>query len=325
MYVNSPGRLDADPCCYVNGVEAACTSTSQVETADGRHVLAVRIEPKQPLEAGARVFAELLFDDGTRYGGATKIFRPFVAGKTQYELIVRPVEIVHDDDAIKLTLYNEADHRKPPAKIEKVKVNGEDVTDLSVLPQDAIPPDLQNYDEDVRELVVRYPSSVAGDRLRFDIDFRRLTPLRPKATPLGYFETQTASFSTHQGVPLAIGPESGFGLEGGACIFYGGLRPRPDVSEIVRRSGRLAEEGQAIPVYACAPRGMKFRDICQLAACCEFMMVSQPDPFSEATLYRSGRFFDSFGQLESLPVPWAASVVLDDNLCSKPEELEWIT
>ncbi|NQT17783.1 MAG: hypothetical protein HQ582_33820 [Planctomycetes bacterium] len=324
MYVNSPERFDSEPLCQVNGVDAARTSTTQVETADGTHVLAVRIEPKQALGAGARVFAQLSFDESTVFGGATKVFCPFVAGKTQYELVVRPVNVEYAGDVIKLRLYNEADYRKSPVVVEKVRVNGEDVTGQSVLPEDALPPDLHNYDEDLREVVVPCPLSCQSDELRFDIEFRRLPPLRSEPTPRGYFETQTASFGTRQGIPFAIGPESSFGLEGGVCIFYGGLRPRPGLPEIVRRSMVVSEKGPAIPVFASVPQGTKYQDTHQVAACCDFMVVGQPFPISESTLHRSGVFLDSFLGLSNLPIPWAASILLDNDQCSSPEELEWI-
>jgi hypothetical protein len=324
MYVNGPERFNSEFLCHVNGVEAARTSTAQVETADGTHVLAVRIEPEQPLDAGARVFAQLSFDESAVFGGATKVFCPFVAGETQYGLVVRPVNIEYPGDVIKLRLYNEADFRKSPAMVERVRINGEDVTERSVLPDDPLPPDLHNYDEDLRELVALLPLACPSDELRFDIDFRRLPPLRSEPTPPGYFDTQTASFGTREGVPFAVGPENGFGLEGGVCLFYGGLRPRPDLPELVRRGLALSEKAPGIPVFAAVPHGTKPEDTHQVAACCDFVVVGQPSPLSEATLHRSGVFLDSFPRLNSLPVPWAASILLDNEQCTSPEELEWI-
>jgi hypothetical protein len=323
MYAEIPERWDSEPCCLVNGVEAGM-STSQIEAADGTYVVAARIAPKQALESGARVFAQLMCDDGTQYCGATKLFQAFVAGKTQYELVVRAVEVDQNEESVKLRLYNEAGFRKSPAVIEKVRVNGVDVTEQSVLPEDALPPDLHNYDEDLRELVVHYPSSCPSERLHFDIDFRRLPPLRSEPTPANYFETQTTSFDTQQGAPLAIGPESGFGLANGVCILYGGLRPRPALSEIMRRSAAAAENVPTIPVFASVSYGTAFDNIHRIAACTDFLLSGQPAPVNDSVRYRSGVFFDLFRRLDDLPVPWAASILIGRDQCTAPAELEWI-
>lgn len=325
MYANIPKRLKSKPLCRVNGVEAECTSISQFETTNGTYVLAARIEPKQHFDSGDRVFVRLSFDDQTHYGGATKVFSPFVAGKTQYELVVRPVGVEYADDAIKLDLYNEADFRKSPAIINRVRVNGRDVTEQSILPEDSLPPDLGNFDKDLRKLVVHYPLGRQSEKLRFDIDFRRLPPLRSEPTPHDYFETQTASFSTQKSIPFGIGPEGSFGLEGGVCVFYGGLRPRPSLPEIVRRSAVVSDKEPAIPIIACVPHGTKHEKTRQIAACCDFMVVGQPAPFSGSTLHRSGVFFDSFRSLSNLPVPWAVSILLGEDQSTSPKDIEWIT
>lgn len=321
MYAELPERMDKEPCCYVNGEEAARVATSQLETADGGQVLALRIEPRQPMKAGARVFTHFSLDDKS-FGGVTKLFHPFVVGKTQYELVVRPVRVQHGEESTTITLYNEADFRKSPALLQRVCVNGVDVTEHTTFPRDALPPDLHHYEKDVRDLVVDVPLNVGSGRNRYEIEFKRQPPLRDQPTPAGYFDVQSFWFETQLGIPYSIG---GWGLRSGVCSFYGGLRPRPELQEIIRRNSKIAEVDPLIPVFACTGTGTKVKTLRQLAGCGDFLIAGEPYGEKDSA-NRSDDYFCSLEQFRAIPVPWTASVLSGNPMgFTSPEDLQWQT
>ncbi len=324
MYARVSRRFLAEPCCYVNGVKAIATSMSQIALNDGSLVVALTIEPRQELKFGDRVFVEFSPGEGICYGGVTKVFRPFVAGITQYELGVRAVQVDHRESSITLGLYNESDYHKSPAIIERVYLDGKDVSEMSVFPRGAIPPDMHFYERDSRRLLVPYESPDITASVRFDIRYRLVASLSQEARAREHTSPQTLSFATRRGFCLPLGPENGFGLENGACIHYGGLRPLPSLSDIVRRSSDASKAEPAIPLYACIPEGTRQHNTIQIAACCDFIMVGQSSPFSTSTLHRGCVFPESFTNMDDLGIPWAASLHInaDTNTCAK--DIEWI-
>jgi hypothetical protein len=255
--------------------------------------------------------------------GCTKVFYAFAAGETQYSKVMRPVDLEYTPDSVKLNIYNEADFRKCPAVIEKVMLDGKDVTTQTVFPAEPFPPDLHNYDDDVRPVVVKNIPINDGKKHRFDFDFKRLEPLRPSPVPDGYFDKQSFSCDVQYGIPYEIDQEEG--LQGGACTFYGGLRNRPEISEIIRQYNSVISVDPSIPVYVYPHEGTNPATVYQLANCSDFISGGQTIPLIPSTFGKSKKFFEHVRYMRQLPVPWAGSVILDNDHQPSPKDLEWLT
>jgi hypothetical protein len=307
----------------VNGKTVSVTDYSVLPTTDGRFFVCLKITPPQKLNQGERLFVRVTLDDAIVYGGCAKVFYPFVAGQTQYSKVMRPVDLEYSADSIKLNIYNEADFRKCPAVIENIFVNGKNVTTQTTLPNEPFPPDLHNYDDDVRPVIVKLPGYDKSQRQHFDIDFKRLEPLRPSSVPEEYFDTQRFSFNVQYGVPYEIDGEDG--LLGGACVLYAGLRPRPEVTEIIRRCTSVYSVDPSIPVYVYPHEGTKPSVVSQLAGCCDFIVSGQLSALIPSTVGKSQKFFEHVQYMRNLPVPWASSVMTDNDHQTSPKDLEWLT
>lgn len=307
--------------CSLNGSTVEVSDVSSLKLADGRSLVAAEIDLGDRFKPGNRIFARLQLSDGRCFGGLTKLFHPFAVGCTQYELVVRPVRVRHEEESTTITLYNEADFRKSPALLQKVWLDGEDVTKRTVFPKDALPPDLHHYERDVRDLVVHFPRGADSERHCYQIDFTRQPPLRDEPTPAGYFDVQSFHFETQRGVPCSIG---GWGLRSGACIFYGGLRPRPELQEIIKSCAEIGEVAPSIPVFACCGNGTTISTLRQLAACGDFLITGKPYTEEAVAAGRSENYFRSFDQLSSLSVPWTAAVLSDNFMgYTSPDDLRW--
>ncbi|MDR2408420.1 MAG: hypothetical protein LBE13_09970 [Bacteroidales bacterium] len=312
-----------DAVVSVNGEKASVSDISILPTTNGQSLVCLKIIPSQNLKSGERLFVRVTNDNETIYGGCTKVFYPFVAGQTQYSKVMRPVDLEYAKDSIGLNIYNEADFRKCPAVIEKIFIDGNDVTTQTVFPAEPFPPDLHNYDADVRQVLVKNINIKDGNLHRFDIDFKRLEPLRPAPTPEGYFDIQRFSFNVQDGVPYEIDLDDG--LQGGACVLYAGLRPRPEITEIIRRCTSVYSANPSIPAYIYPHEGTKPAIVTQLAGCCDFIVTGQLNPLIPSTFGKSQKFFEHVRYMRNLPVSWASSVITDNDHLTSPKDLEWMT
>ena len=308
----------------INDEKAVVSDHSVLPTINDHVLVCLKITPPRKLNMGERICVTATWDDKTIYGGCAKVFYAFVAGQTQYGKTMRPVDLEYTADSITLNIYNEADFRKCPAIIEKVKLNGKDVTGQTKFPTEPFPPDLHNYDDDVRPVTVKNIRINDGKTHRFDFDFKRLEPLRPNHTiPDGYFEMQSFSCDVQCGVPYEIDQEDG--LHGGACILYAGLRPRPDTSEIIRRYNSVVSVDPSIPVYVYPHEGTNPTVVHQLASCSDFIATGQTPPLIPSAFGKSKKFFEHVRYMRELPVPWASSVIIDNDHFPSPKDLDWMT
>jgi len=308
----------------INGEKAIVSDYSVLPTVDGCIFVCLKIMPPRKLDGGERLCVTLTWDSEIMYGGCAKVFYAFVADRTQYEKTMRPVDLEYTPDSITLNIYNEADFRKCPAVIERVLLHGVDVTAKTTFPSEPFPPDLHNYDDDVRPVTVKNIRINDGKTHRFDFDFRRLEPLRSGHTiPAGYFDMQMFSCDVQYGIPYEIDQEEG--LQGGVCTFYGGLRNRPEILEFIRRYDSVVSIDPSIPVYVYPHEGTNPTIVRQLAHCNDFITVGQTIPFIPATFGKSKKFFEYVQHMRQLPVPWAGSVILDNDHHPSPKDLEWMT
>jgi hypothetical protein len=307
----------------INGKNAAVTDYSVLPATGGRSLICLKITPPQKLKHGERLFVSATLNDTIVYGGSTKVFYSFVAGQTQYSKVMRTVDLEYSADSIKLNIYNEADFRKCPAVIENVFVDGKNVTAQTTLPNEPFPPDLHNYDNDVRPVIVKLSSYDKSQCQHFDIDFKRLEPLRPSPVPEGYFDTQRFSFNVQHGVPYEIDGDDG--LQGGVCILYAGLRPRPEITELIKRCISVYSADPSIPVYIYPHEGTKTATMFQLASCCDFIVTGQLSALIPSTFGKSQKFFEHIRYMRDLPVSWAGSVIADNDHQPSPKDLEWLT
>ena len=309
----------------LNGEKAVVADYSILPTADGHSFVCLKIMPPRKLNGGERLHVAITWDSATIYGGCTKVFYAFVAGGTQYEKTMRPVDLEYTPDSITLNIYNEADFRKCPTIIERIRLNGNDVTVQTTFPSEPFPPDLHNYDDDVRPVVIKNIRINDNRKHRLDFDFKRLEPLRPPTSSLpdGYFDMQSFSCDVQHGIPYEIDQEDG--LQGGACTFYGGLRDRPELTEIIRRYNSVISVDPTIPVYVYPHEGINPMVMHQLAHCNDFITAGQTIPLIPATFGKSKKFFEHVRYMRQLPVPWAGSVILDNDHHPSPKDLEWMT
>jgi len=310
----------------INGEKATISDLSVLPTSDGHSLVCLKITPPRELDMGERICVTATWDNQTIYGGCTKVFHAFVAGETQYGKVMRPVDLEFTPDSITLNIYNEADFRKCPAVIERVRLNGQDVTSQTTFPSESFPPDLHNYDDDVRPVVVKNIRINDGKKHRFDFDFKRLEPLRPSSISdhfSDYFDTQSFSCDVQYGIPYEIDQEEG--LRGGVCTFYGGLRDRPEITELIRRYNSVVTVDPSIPVYVYPHEGINPTARHQLANCNDFITTGLTPPLVPATFGKSQKFFEHVRYMRQLPVPWASSVILDNDHHPSPKDLEWMT
>jgi hypothetical protein len=308
----------------INGEESTVSDSSILPTVDGHSLVCLKITPPCKLNSGERLFVSASWDGKTIYGGCTKAFYAFVAGETQYSKVMRPVDLEYTANSVTLNVYNEADFRKCPAIIDRVLLNGKDVTAQTVFPSEPFPPDLHNYDDDVRPVIVKNIRINDGKRHRFDFDFRRLEPIRPGHTiPDGYFDRQSFSCDVQFGIPYEIDQETG--LQGGACTLYAGLRDRPDTSEMIRRYNSVVSVDPSIPVYVYPHEGTRPTIVHQLAACSDFIVTGQMIPFIPSEFGKCQKFYDHVKYMRHLPSPWVSSVLIDNDIHPSPKDLEWMT
>jgi hypothetical protein len=312
-----------DAVVSVNGEIASVSDISILPITNGQSFVCLKIIPAQNLKSGERLFVRVTNDNKTIYGSCTKIFYPFVAGQTQYSKVMRPVDLEYTKDSVGLNIYNEADFRKCPAVIENVFVDGKNVTAQTILPNEPFPPDLHNYDADVRQVLIKNINIKDRNLHRFDIDFKRLEPLRPAPTPEGYFDIQRFSFNVQDRVPYEIDLDDG--LQGGACVLYAGLRPRPEITEIIRRCTSVYSASPSIPAYIYPHEGTKPLIVTQLAGCCDFIVTGQLPALIPSTFGKSQKFFEHIRYMRNIPVPWASSVITDNDHLTSPRDLEWLT
>ncbi len=326
MYIRINNEQDAKSIALsqvqVNGEKATIADYSVLPTEGEQYLVCLKIEPPKKLKQGERLFVSANLGDQT-YAGCIKAFHPFVAGPTQYGKVMRPVSVEFGKDSITLNMYNEADFRKCPAVIENVFLDGKDVTNQCVLPDKPFPPDLHNYDADVRPVLVKNVTLATNKKYRFNIDFKRLEPLRPSPTPEGYFDTQRFSFDVQQAVPFEIDAETG--LSGGVCTLYAGLRPRPETTELVGRYNSVTTVDPSIPVYLSPHEGTKVETMFQLAASSDFILTGQLPSLIPASFGKSQKFFEHVKCVRKLPTPWASSVISDNDQQTCYEDLEWLT
>ncbi|MCL2709276.1 MAG: hypothetical protein FWE95_00210 [Planctomycetaceae bacterium] len=308
----------------INGNEAIVSDYSILPTEDGHFFVCLKIAPPRKLSEGERLFVSATWDDKIIYGGCMKVFYSFVAGRTQYEKTMRPVDLEFTANSITLNIYNEADFRKCPTVIERVLLNGVDVTAQTIFPSEPFPPDLHDYKGDVRPVAVRNISINDGNRHRFDFDFRRLEPLRSGHTiPDGYFDMQSFSCIVQHGIPYEIDGENG--LPGGVCTFYGGLRNRPEILEFIRRYNSVVSVDPSIPVYIYPHEGTRPTTVYQLAGCSDFITTGLTPPLIPSEFEKHRKFYDHVRFMRHLPTPWASSVLLDNDFHPSPKDLEWMT
>ncbi|MGL6195202.1 MAG: hypothetical protein ACRC2T_10320, partial [Thermoguttaceae bacterium] len=310
---------------HVNGKKAKIEDITALPTPSNNLLLCLKIVPADSFRQGERLFLTVSVDEMIVGGGCVKAFYPFVSSETQYGKVMRPVDLEYTNDSVKLNIYNEADFRKCPAIIERVFVDGFDVTNSTILPDAPFPPDLHNYDADVRQVVVKLQTYDKNKTQHFDIEFKRLLPLRNEKTPsVGYFDTQTFSFDAKFGIPYEIGGKNGWGIENGASVFYAGLRPRPELSKIIKRCSTISKADPGVATFACPTSGMPINVLSQVAACCDFMAIDQP--FMENSQDKYETYFKYFDEvLPSIAVPWAVSVLNDNDTNPAPEDFQWLT
>ena len=327
MYVALEGKMSQEDAATanvtINGEKATVADLTVLPSDNGHSLVCLKIAPPHKLNGGERLCITATWDDGIIYGGCAKVFYAFVAGGTQYGKVMRPVDLEYTPDSVTLNIYNEADFRKSPAVIERVMLNGKDVTAQTVFPFEPFPPDLHNYDDDVRPVIVKNIRINEGKKHRFDFDFRRLEPFRPSPVPDGYFDVQSFSCDVQYGVPYEIDQEEG--LQGGVCTLYAGLRNRPETAEIIRRYNSVVSVDPSIPVYAYPHEGTNPIVAHQLAHCNDFITVGQMIPLIPSTFGKSKKFFEHVQYVRHLPVPWAGSVILDNDHFPSPKDLEWLT
>jgi hypothetical protein len=317
MYARVPSGLASVAGCRLNGRDAKCVVGPAIDLVDGGRLVSVEIDPQQTIRPGERVVAEVSFDGGAKHVGTTKAFSTFVCGKTGYQIVLRAVRVEHADDGITLNLYNEADYRKAPLRIEGVRVDGIDMTHLCRLPLDPLPPDAHRYEKDLRPLFI--PNAAIDEkkiRRRVDILYKRLPPLQQGPIPEEYWETLKSTFFVQRDILFPIEHESGVGVGRGVCLFFGGLRPKSSMEDGLNASRGVREADASIPLFVCTPSGASRSELHAYARRCDFVVVSQP------TWQGSDQVVARTLEGLNLRTPWAAQFNFTESTPTERNDVE---
>lgn len=167
-------------------------------------------------------------------------------GPSQYGARLRIVRVYSEGETVQLELYNESDKKKQPIRLERVVIDGNDVSE-AVGPLPVLPPDRHLYSLDSRMLACPL-SSFRADR--------PVSSIRIEYSILGSDGTRIpGSRSWVQcGVDLkgeaVVGGENSASLLSFSALCHEGLRPREELRTIeVRRRSRVGRR-QHYGVYA---------------------------------------------------------------------------
>lgn len=196
------------------------------------------------LESGQALDVFLVMGEKRIAGLSGRVHSVFHVGRSHYDYLLRATRIDFEDDGIRVGLYNEADRRKLPIRLDLVSVNGRDATAAATFPEDALPADRHHYEEDERflflpaEYVDAFPAridiqfSIAADGVKdeqaWDANQGRLTLL------------------VDEGCPFPVGVAPSPVLKDSVCLHHGGLRDLPTLETLMERAGtaRLSCSGR---------------------------------------------------------------------------------
>jgi hypothetical protein len=203
-------------------------------------------------ERGGRFYCfELAFDNGLEPGQVLDLFlmigeariaswsgrahSVFHVGRSHYDYLLRATRIDFEDDGIRVGLYNEADRRKLPIRLESVSVNGRDATAAAIFPEDALPADRHHYEEDERFLFL--PAEyVDAFPARIDIQFSVMTDDVGDEQAWDGNQGRLALL-VDEGCPFPIGVAPSPVLPDSVCLHHGGLRDLPTLETLLERAG----------------------------------------------------------------------------------------
>ena len=309
------------PKCVVNGKAAECTSMTAFALSNTTWAYTLTVRTSDPFRLGDRLVLSADFGRNNSFLGATRAFHAFALGKSEYELGLRPTDVSYSPEGIWINLVNESDFRKPSVRIHEIWVNGSDVTNVCDLPDGDVPPDRRNHANSRR---VRIPRVAGHNRQLVEIRYKWVSVETEDPLPAGYFALQKTSFETQEGIPYGIEVSDGFGVNGGACVLYGGLDSVPLPSGFAQRVSRVSMADSSIPVFASLPRAISISRIQAMADQCDFLVLGQPFVVGNLQNDRGKDFVRGFAELQRIPGSAAASIVLENSPLTSKRDIQWL-
>ncbi len=204
-------------------------------------------------ERGGRLYCfELAFDNALEPGQVLDLFlmmgekriaywsgrvhSVFHVGRSHYDYLLRATRIDFEDDGIRVGLYNEADRRKLPIRLDLVSVNGRDATAAATFPEDALPADRHHYEEDERFLFL--PAEyIDAFPARIDIQFSVAADGAQDEQAWDANQGHLALL-VDEGCPFPVGVAPSPVLKDSVCLHHGGLRDLPTLETLMERAGK---------------------------------------------------------------------------------------
>jgi hypothetical protein len=316
-----PGQAaSAPPLCAIEGHPLRVKDVGRLPLTSGDSLFCLRLALDPPTGRGdARVSLTVSFSGGGTRRLPLRSFAPYFAARSFYDYPFRVVRLATQGDWLCATVYNEADQRKAGLVIEKVLLDGNDVTAASMLPQTPIPADTHRYVEDERDVWIPLPKPSRSEH-NLAIQYRVLDgAARP--SPLEAGTVGIHSVRVVRDLPLAVGGEDGPYLPGCACLFNGALRPLNRFTAHER-----PPEARAVPVYACMPEGCGAEELRHAGEVADFLVVSPP----RDTRMAGVDVVTEFGSYHSLvrrcsQVPFITSVAHDVACRFSEMDAKWLS
>jgi hypothetical protein len=272
-YFISPSKLQLDQVdCKINGRPSEIQSVASIPRTDGQCVICLEIEPSKAFRLGDRVFWEATSSkNGMKVDWVGKVFAPFFVGLSQHDYYLRVVHVDTKAPWLELTLYNESDVDKKPCVVDRVYIDGVDITEHCMLPDGPIPPDFHRYEDDARKLLIPSPWG-NGDSHVVEVAYHLIAGLRNPA-PVDNKPYHLIDV-VRKGLSLPIGQSGGPTLRGCVCLHYGELRPPITAGAVNRLAGEVRDIAPLIPAYARLEAGAPVEYISSIARSVDFLVIS---------------------------------------------------
>jgi len=310
--------------CRVNGNTAEIASWSVLPVDDGEQLVCIEAIPPRMFSWGGAAKIELVEPGGRRVSWSGKAVSAFFAGLSQYDYHIRALRVSSDDEWLAVTVYNESDFTKQPAVIDKVLLDGVDITARCRLPSEPLPPDMHRYVMDERVVYLPSPWAV-GDEHEVEFVYHMLPgrAINPQADETVFRH----NFRVRKGLSFPIGGNEGPYILGCVCVHNGGLRQLQDAGAAAASARTVRSAAPDVPVYVRmqenAPPGLYERIVAE----CDFVVAAPPISSRSIPSAAIETYFQYYRDLYcAAGLPFLAAVGADINESGRlsPQDVLWL-
>jgi len=321
-------KAKSTPNACVNGAPAKLLESSVLPLPSALYFHSLVVAAPRHIQNGDRVLVECAWpqepdEQGTqvRLGAMQRAFSPFTIGASQYCFPLRVVSATSIGEWVKVQLYNESTAAKPELQIDRVRLNGYDVTERCRLPSGPLPADRQRYDADRRALWMPQPWDETEVGL-LTLDYHLL----PAAQLLHAVDTgaKRLEVGLRKGVGLPIGVAGSPILAGAVCLHAGGLRPdleRPALRMLARS---LATGAPEIPTYLRMSELASPRDTARMAPFADFVVVGPSQRMKADGLNAAVEFLRFHDALRQRGVRFISTITKDADSHFSADDARWM-